>query len=128
MSLYLRGRVWWSRIIVNGTEHQFSTKCRQKNAARAIEAAKRTDIAKGLVGLSAPTLTTFATRFVNSLPGRVAKETVLFYVRHFKPLLDFRPHWPGASRGGSTAGISGFRISRLTGWSAPALLLEICRR
>jgi integrase len=89
MSLYLRGRVWWSRIIVNGVEHQFSTKARNKNAARAIEAAKRTDIAKGLVGLSAPTLTTFATRFINSLPGRVAKETVLFYVRHFKPLLAF---------------------------------------
>jgi hypothetical protein len=81
MSLYLRGSIWWSRIEVDGSVHQFSTKMRSKHQARAIEAAKRTDLVKGLAGLSAPTLNEFVTRFVNALPGRVSKQTFMFYVR-----------------------------------------------
>ena len=74
---------------MDGAVHQFSTKARNKNAAREIEAAKRTELAKGLAGLTAPTLDDFATRFINALPSRVSKQTFLFYVRHLQPLLEF---------------------------------------
>jgi integrase len=89
MSLYRRGNVWWSRIEMDGIVHQFSTKAWNKNAARTIESAQRTELAKGRVGLTAPTLNEFATRFINSLPGQVSKPTYSFYICHFKTLLDF---------------------------------------
>ncbi len=89
MSLYLRGSIWWSRIEVDGSVHQFSTKMRSKHQARSIEAAKRTDLVKGLSGLSAPTLNEFSERFINSLPGRVSRQTYSFYIRHWMPLMDF---------------------------------------
>src|SRR6266849_2528242 len=91
MSLYRRGSIWWSRIEVDGSVHQFSTRMRSKHQARAIEAAKRTDLVKGLAGLTAPTLNVFTTRFINSLYGRVSKQTFRFYICHWKPLLDFEP-------------------------------------
>jgi hypothetical protein len=52
---------------------KFSTTARNKNAARDIEAAKRTELAMGLSGLAAPTLAEFSIRFLNSLPGRVSR-------------------------------------------------------
>ena len=90
MSLYLRGSIWWSRIEVDGSVHQFSTKMRSKNQARSVEASKRTDLVKGLAGLSAPTLLDFSARFINSLPGRVSKQTYSFYCRHWIPLIHFK--------------------------------------
>lgn len=74
---------------MNGTAHQFSTKSRNKNTARDIEAIKRTELAKGIAGLTAPTLKDFQPRFEKSLPGRVSKQTETFYKRHFKPILAF---------------------------------------
>ena len=90
MSLYRRGNIWWSRIELHGAVHQFSTKARNKNAARAIESAKRTDLAKGIAGLTAPTLNEFSARFLESLPARVSKQTFKFYVSHWVPLVNFR--------------------------------------
>lgn len=91
MSLYRRGSVWWSRIELNHTVHQFSTRCRSKHEARSIEAARRTELVKGLVGLSSPTFGEFSARFINSLPGRVARQTYRFYITHWRPLYDFEP-------------------------------------
>jgi len=93
MSLYRRkgSDIWKARIVINGVVHQFTTGTANKNTARSIEAAKRTDILKGNVGLSAPTLEDFAERFINSLPGRVSKQTYRFYVCHWKPLVAFEP-------------------------------------
>lgn len=89
MSLYKRGKIWWSRIEIDHKPHQFSTKARDKNTARSVEAARRTELVKGRVGLSAPRLSDFAPRFINSLPGRVSKPTYRFYVCHIQPLLNF---------------------------------------
>lgn len=89
MSLYKRGNIWWSRIELDGVLYRFSTKTAHKNSARGIEAAWRTDMAKGRAGLTSPTLSNFATRFLNYLPGRVSKPTFTFYISHFKVLLDF---------------------------------------
>jgi integrase len=87
MSLYRRGEVWWSRIELNGTVHQFTTKKRNKNEARGVESQKRNELANGL--RVAPTLEVFSQRFKDSLPARVSKETLRFYTTHLRPLLDF---------------------------------------
>lgn len=89
MSLYKRGNVWWSRIEIDGTVHQFTTKKTNKNEARGVESKRRNDLATG-VGI-APTLSVFADRFTKSLPARVSKETERFYTTHLQPLLDFPP-------------------------------------
>jgi integrase len=93
MTLYRRpkSKYWWSRIEINGRVHQFTTRSNNKNVARQLEAAKRTDLVKGNAGLTAPTLNTFATRFINSLFGRVSKQTIRFYLCHWKPLVEFEP-------------------------------------
>jgi integrase len=44
---------------------------------------------EGLFG-SAPTLTDFSRRFLNSLPSRVSRQTFIFYTRHLQPLLAFQ--------------------------------------
>jgi len=42
MSLYKRGKVWWTRIAVNKEVYQFSTGTGNKNEARNVEAEFRT--------------------------------------------------------------------------------------
>jgi hypothetical protein len=76
-------------IQLNGRRHHFTTRTSNKNTARSIEAAKRTELVKGIAGLSAPTLEEFSARFINSLPGRVSKQTYRFYIHHWMPLLAF---------------------------------------
>ncbi|MGH9497794.1 MAG: tyrosine-type recombinase/integrase [Terriglobales bacterium] len=89
MSLYRRGNVWWSRIELDGIAYQFSTKKTNKNEARRVEAEKRNELAKGIG--TVPTLEIFSIRFVSSLPARVSKDTLKFYVAHLQPLLSFAP-------------------------------------
>jgi len=91
MSLYKRGEIWWANIQIKGRQHHFTTRSRNKNEARSIEAAKRTELVKGLVGLSSPTFADFSGRFISSLPGRVARQTYRFYVTHWRPLYDYQP-------------------------------------
>lgn len=87
MSLYLRGKIWWSRIEVDGIPHQFSTKETNKTKAGWAESRKRDELIAGL-GL-APTLKDFSDRFLKYLPARVSKQTEHFYTYHLKPLLEF---------------------------------------
>jgi integrase len=89
MTLYRRGNVWWSRIEVNKRVYQFSTKTGNKNTARSVEATFRAEKIKGITGVEAPTLYDFSAQFINSLPGRVSKQTYRFYVCHWMPLLEF---------------------------------------
>jgi len=91
MSLYLRGRIWWSDLQVDGRRVHFTTRTSNKNTARSVEAVKRTELVKGLVGLTAPTLQDFSTRFINSLDGRVGSNTIKFYTTFWKPLMEFQP-------------------------------------
>jgi len=91
MSLYRRGETWWSRILIDGAVHQFSTKTSNKNIARSVEAAKRNELAKGRAGLAAPTLEEFTNRFWHSMPGRISQQTRKFYHAHWMPLIDFKP-------------------------------------
>jgi integrase len=94
VSLYKRGGVWWSRIIWSGQVLQRSTKARNKDAARSIEATWLSDLAKGEAGIissTAPTLAAFKQRFFDYLPAHVAPRTVAFYKDAFAPLVEFKP-------------------------------------
>jgi integrase len=51
MALYKRGRVWWYSFVFDGEHIQESTKQRNLQVARQIEAARRTQLAKGEVGI-----------------------------------------------------------------------------
>jgi integrase len=52
MSLFKRGKVYWYHFIFNGQHIQRSTKLRNARDARLIEAAFRTALAKGEVGIT----------------------------------------------------------------------------
>ena len=65
MAVYKRGRVWWYRFTWKGKPIRESTKQTNKRVAEQMEAAHKTSLAKGEVGLRdrkpAPTLRQFAT-------------------------------------------------------------------
>ncbi len=51
MAVYKRGRVWWYRFVWNGESIRESTKQTNKRTAEQIEAAHKTSLAKGEVGI-----------------------------------------------------------------------------
>jgi integrase len=65
------------------------------SAAQAVEAAWKTGLAKGEVGIldhaNIPTLAAFEKRFLAYLPARVAPRTLAFYTDYWKPLMAFEP-------------------------------------
>jgi site-specific recombinase XerD len=95
VSLYKRGKVWWSRIEVNGQVIQRSTKARDKETARKIEAAWRTADALGEVGLTNKTqkiaLYKFKEKFFEYLPNRVSARTITFYKLALKSISEYLP-------------------------------------
>jgi len=95
VSLYRRGKIWWSRIEWRGQVLQRSTKVRNKATARDIEATWRVGLAKGEAGIldhaTTPTLKEFKKRFDEYLPAHVATRTVSFYQDAYAPLIAFRP-------------------------------------
>ena len=66
MAVYKRGRVWWYKFTWNGEAIRESTKQTNKRVAEQIEAAHRTSLAKGEVGIrdrkAAATVRQFADR------------------------------------------------------------------
>jgi integrase len=66
MAVYKRGKIWWYKFTWNGEQIRESTKQSNKRNAEQIEAAQKTSLAKGEVGIrdriSAPTLEDFAER------------------------------------------------------------------
>ncbi|MBK5291327.1 MAG: hypothetical protein JJE04_06605 [Acidobacteriia bacterium] len=66
MAVYKRGRVWWYKFTWNGESIRESTKQSNKRNAEQMEAAHKTSLAKGEVGIwnraSVPTLKDFAER------------------------------------------------------------------
>jgi integrase len=92
MSLFKRGNVWWSRVMIDGEVTVQSLKTRNKADAQAFEAIWRADRLRGEHGLTkAPTLSEFATRFINFLPGRVKRSSYAAYVSRYAALLEFKP-------------------------------------
>lgn len=98
MSIFKRGRTYWFHFYWNGEHVQQSTKQGNPRTARQIEAAYRTRLAKGEVGIvekkePAPTLKGFAERFKDSIKVRSAEkpQTVSFYLSKLDRLLEFSP-------------------------------------
>ena len=97
MSIFKRGNTYWYHFIFNGEHIQQSTKQGNPRTARQIEAAHRTSLAKGEVGIKertpAPKLSTFAVRFRDAIAVRSAAHplTVKFYNSKLDRLLEFQP-------------------------------------
>jgi len=97
MSIFKRGHTYWFHFYFNGEHVQQSTKQGNPKVARQIEAAHRTRLAKGEVGIvekkaPAPTLKGFAERFKDSIKVRSAEkpQTVRFYLSKLDRLLEFQ--------------------------------------
>ena len=97
MGIYKRGGVYWFSFLFQGERVQKSTRQDDRKVARQMEAAQRTALAKGEVGLIerkvAPTLREFEKRFIDSVKTRCAEkpETVRFYQAKITRLLEFTP-------------------------------------
>ena len=97
MAVYKRGDIYWYDFRFKGRRYQESTKIGNIKAARAIEAAKKTALAKGEVGLierpPVPTFKEFAPRFEQAIEtlckGKPA--TVKFYKERMMRLKDYSP-------------------------------------
>jgi integrase len=92
-----KSRVWWYSFVFNGERIQESTKVKNKRAAEQIEAARKTQLAKGEVGIKdrppAPTLKEFEARFTAEIETARAEhpETVSFYKEKYRRLLEHAP-------------------------------------
>lgn len=94
MSVYKRGKTYWYRFMWDGVEIRKSTFQGNAVTARQMEAAHRTNLAKGEVGIvakaPAPTLREFASRFVEAIRTLCADKprTVSFYEAKLKYVLE----------------------------------------
>ena len=74
MSIFKRGSVYWYHFLFNGEHIQKSTKQGNPRTARQIEAAHRTALAKGEVGITerkaAPMFSALAKRFIAHVEAR----------------------------------------------------------
>jgi len=97
MSIFKRGSVYWYHFLFNGEHIQKSTKQGNPRTARQIEAAHRTSLAKGEVGITerkvAPLFSVFAQRFIAHVETRHENkpQTVVFYASKLSRLLEFAP-------------------------------------
>jgi len=95
MSIFKRGSVYWYHFLFNGEHIQKSTKQGNPRTARQIEAAHRTALAKGEVGITtpkvAPLFSDLSKRFIAHVEARHENkpQTVLFYAAKLKRLLAF---------------------------------------
>lgn len=95
MAVYRRGRTWWYKFKFNGEHVRESTKQSNKRVAEQMEAARKTGLAKGEVGIEKrgpkPTLKEFASQFTEAVETRSAAKprTVAFYREKLKRLLEF---------------------------------------
>lgn len=94
MSIFKRGPVYWYRFVFDGKRIQKTTRQGNPRVARQIEAAHRTALAKGMVGIKepkrVPILKDFAQRFIDSIQIRSADKpkTVEFYAQQLARLLE----------------------------------------
>jgi integrase len=93
MAVYKRGKIWWYKFNWNGKPIRESTKQGNMRVAEQIEAAKRTALAKGEVGIKercpSPTLADFAPKFSAAIETTCAEKpaTVSFYKAKLKTLV-----------------------------------------
>lgn len=97
MSVFKRGGVYWYEFIFNGKRIQASTKQGNQRVAREMEAAHRTALAKGEVGIvkrkAAPEFRELSQRFLAHVEARHENkpQTVAFYTAKLNRLMEFAP-------------------------------------
>ena len=99
MAIFKRGKVYWFHFYWNGQHIQRSTRQGNPRTARQIEAAHKTQLAKGEVGIEerkpVPRLKDFAQRFIDNIAvGRKRApraSTIEFYGWRLAKLLEFEP-------------------------------------
>jgi hypothetical protein len=97
MAIFKRGKIYWFHFIWNSERIQKSTKQSNRRVAREMEAAYRTQLAKGEMGLTekkpAPTLKGFAPDFRAEIEVRSAEKprTISFYKEKLARLLEYQP-------------------------------------
>lgn len=95
MAVYKRGGVWWYGFTFNGERVQESTKQSNKRVAERMEAARKTERAKGLVGIQdkplAPTLREFEKRFTETLQVESGEKAANWYGSVLKVILNYEP-------------------------------------
>jgi len=98
MAVYKRGNVWWYRFTWNGKAIRESTKQTNKRVAEQIEAAHKTSLAKGEVGIRqkkrTPTVAEFAEKdFLPHVRSRFAdkRSTLAYYGIQVGHLIAYPP-------------------------------------
>ena len=97
MSIFKRGRVYWYHFYFKDQHIQESTRQGNRNVARQMEAATRTSLAKGEVGIRdrepVPTFEEFVPRVMEEIKKNCAEHprTVEFYQNAFNRVLRFQP-------------------------------------
>src|SRR6516225_11618945 len=97
MAIFKRGKVYWYHFWFNGDHIQESSKQGNPRVARQMEAAHRTALAKGEVGIRerkpVPALRDFAQKFIDAIQVRCAEKprTIAFYAEKLTRLLEFEP-------------------------------------
>jgi integrase len=101
MSVFKVGRFYWFEFMYDGTRYRKSTRQRNERAAIEIEAARRTELARGESNLvpkppadkpEVPTLRAFEETFLAWVRGdRDNVRTQEFYATNYTRLLQFRP-------------------------------------
>jgi integrase len=95
MAIYKRGKVYWFSFVWNGQRVQQTTKQRNRDAARDIESAYRTKLAKGEVDIieraPIPAFSVFAKRFGDEMSARhqAKPKTATYYANGLKKLKAF---------------------------------------
>jgi integrase len=97
MGVYRRGDVWWFKFNWRGEQTRESTKQGNKRIAEQIEAARKSALAKGEVGIEerkqAPTLKEFAPQFTAEIEVicKSKPATISFYKAKLGSVLKFEP-------------------------------------
>jgi integrase len=98
MAIFKRGKIYWYHFIFNGQHIQESTKQGNPRVARQMEAAHRTSLAKGEVGIreKKPVLTLFQFMTLEFMPWvaatfREKPKTFLWYRGGARRLAEFEP-------------------------------------
>ncbi len=97
MAVYKRGGVWWYGFTFRSERIQESTKQSNKRVAEQMEAAHKTALAKGEVGIRehkpSPRLREFKARFMDAVRVHCEEKprTVAFYEEKLDRVLEFEP-------------------------------------
>ena len=97
MSVYKRGSFYWYEFVWRGERIRQPTKQTNKRVAEQMEAAHKTALAKGEVGIRdrarIPTFRQFEDRFVKAIETECSDRpsTIEFYKAKLRYLLDYEP-------------------------------------